>query len=176
VSARNEELLSIAARREPARRISGAVCANALQRCFVTDDPLVVVALPEPPIERRPTIIALTEIWQRIKAPLLDSAARWVDETLRRMFSGYQWRYQRFMEQQHRFFDVKGLTTQGPYSLMLHQVFVDLSLIPQPAHQVGADPMTATCTVAVTPLFRAPIEKTFKEVPFADCIWRYTLF
>lgn len=86
---------------------------------------------------------ALTEIWQRLKAPWLDGAARWVDGTLRRLFSRYHRKYLRFMEEQHRFFDVKGLTTQGPYSLMLYQVFVDLSLAPQPAHQVGADPIRA---------------------------------
>jgi energy-coupling factor transporter ATP-binding protein EcfA2 len=85
----------------------------------------------------------ITGIWQRLQAPWLDQAARWVDTTLRRRLSGYDRRYRRFMVEQHRSFDVKGLTTQGPYSLMLDEVFVDLSLAPQPAHLVRSNPIPA---------------------------------
>ena len=43
---------------------------------------------------------------------------------------------------QHRSFDVKGLTTQGVFTLDLEKVFVDLALAPQSrANRVAADPI-----------------------------------
>lgn len=42
---------------------------------------------------------------------------------------------------EHRNFDVKGLTTQGVYTLELAQVFVELGLGPQTVEQASADPI-----------------------------------
>jgi energy-coupling factor transporter ATP-binding protein EcfA2 len=42
---------------------------------------------------------------------------------------------------QHRSFDVKGLTTQGVYTLELEKVFVDLTIAPQRNKRASTDPM-----------------------------------
>ncbi len=42
---------------------------------------------------------------------------------------------------QHRSFDVKGLTTQGVYTLELENVFVDLALVPQQRQRASSDPL-----------------------------------
>ncbi|KAA3659076.1 MAG: NACHT domain-containing protein, partial [Chloroflexi bacterium] len=42
---------------------------------------------------------------------------------------------------QHRSFDVKGLTTQGVYTLELEKVFVDLTIAPQRKDRASTDPM-----------------------------------
>lgn len=50
--------------------------------------------------------------------------------------------YNQFLSYLHRSFDVKGLTTQGTFTLDLEQVFVDLALAPQPRQQrASSDPM-----------------------------------
>ena len=41
----------------------------------------------------------------------------------------------------HRDFDVKGLSTQGIFTLMLRDVFVELSIAPKTVHHVSADPV-----------------------------------
>ncbi len=57
------------------------------------------------------------------------------------LVSGYRRRYIRYIRQRCRDFDVKGLSTQGPFTLALAQVFVELNLVPQPLHQPSADPV-----------------------------------
>ena len=58
-------------------------------------------------------------------------------------FSNYRKRYLQHLIYRHRNFDVKGLSTQGTYTLKLEQVFVDLSMVPTTAHQASADPVPA---------------------------------
>lgn len=54
----------------------------------------------------------------------------------------YKEEYFRVLHYQHRNFDVKGLTTQGVYTLELEKVFVDLALAPQSrGARVSADPL-----------------------------------
>jgi energy-coupling factor transporter ATP-binding protein EcfA2 len=54
----------------------------------------------------------------------------------------YHRAYNAYLSYQHRSFDVKGLTTQGVYTLELEQVFVDLALAPQIKQQrVSSDPI-----------------------------------
>lgn len=53
----------------------------------------------------------------------------------------YLSRYRHYVLQRHRNFDVKGLATQGLYTLRLQHVFVDLSLGPQAPHWASADPV-----------------------------------
>ncbi len=42
---------------------------------------------------------------------------------------------------QHRYFDVKGLSTQGPFTLQLNRVFVELSVAPRSFHEASANPI-----------------------------------
>jgi energy-coupling factor transporter ATP-binding protein EcfA2 len=60
-----------------------------------------------------------------------------------RLFSKRQYRHQyaEYLIYHHRSFDVKGLTTQGIYTLELAQVFVELGLGMQSANQASADPI-----------------------------------
>lgn len=62
---------------------------------------------------------------------------------IQRIFSLWRSRsdYQEYLLYKHRNFDVKGLTTQGIFTLELEQVFVDLGLGPQARHRMSADPI-----------------------------------
>lgn len=55
--------------------------------------------------------------------------------------SNYKKTYLQHLHYRHRNFDVKGLTTQGTYTLELTRVFVELSIAPRPPHEVGASPI-----------------------------------
>jgi hypothetical protein len=52
-------------------------------------------------------------------------------------------RYREHLVHRHRFFDVKGLSTQGSYTLELARVFVELAIAPRPVHEASADPIQA---------------------------------
>lgn len=60
-----------------------------------------------------------------------------------RFFPNRQYRrqYSEYLNYHHRNFDVKGLTTQGVYTLELAQVFVELGLHRQTADAASADPI-----------------------------------
>ncbi len=62
---------------------------------------------------------------------------------LDRFFPNRQYRrqYAEYLKYHHRNFDVKGLTTQGVYTLELAQVFVELALDRQTAETASADPI-----------------------------------
>lgn len=53
----------------------------------------------------------------------------------------YRKQYLDYLSYRHRNFDVKGLTTQGTFTLELEQVFVDLILGPQTGFDASADPI-----------------------------------
>lgn len=80
---------------------------------------------------------------QKNSNPPLMGAASIRERLLQRIFPERQYRqqYAEFLVYQHRSFDVKGLTTQGVYTLELAQVFVDLGLAPQAPDQASADPI-----------------------------------
>src|SRR5882757_371337 len=59
-----------------------------------------------------------------------------IDAALRRRFSRYGRRYRRFLVAVHHDVDLKGLATRGEYALAMDHVFVDVGLVPRPAHTV----------------------------------------
>lgn len=81
------------------------------------------------------------KVWQKVQDKWVDRLAEWIDLTLQSIFSGYQSKYFTYISYQHRFFDVKGLRTQGPYNLDLEKVFVHLSVDPTPIHQATSNPL-----------------------------------
>jgi len=83
----------------------------------------------------------VTKIWQKLESKWVDRIAEALDAWALELFSNYQKRYLKHVFYQHRAFDVKGLTTQGTYTLELEQVFVELSVEPQPIHLTSADPI-----------------------------------
>ena len=64
-----------------------------------------------------------------------------IDTQAGRRLSGYGPRYSEHLVFRHRNFDVKGLSTQGPYNLDLERVFVSLSIVPQPPQDVSPNPV-----------------------------------
>ncbi len=53
----------------------------------------------------------------------------------------FQKQYSTLLQYQHRDFDIKGLSTQTIHTLNLEQVFVELKLQPQVAHNTSSDPL-----------------------------------
>ncbi len=51
---------------------------------------------------------------------------------------------------QHRYFDVKGLSTKGPHALNLDRVFVELSVAPRSFHEASANPIETVPTALQT--------------------------
>lgn len=80
---------------------------------------------------------------QKNSTSFVPDAASMRERFLSRLFPDrqYRQRYADFLIYQHRSFDVKGLTTQGIYTLELAQVFVDLILAPQTAEMASAAPI-----------------------------------
>ncbi len=70
------------------------------------------------------------KVWQRLETRWADRAADALDGLLTRLISGYRKKYLQHIVYRHRSFDVKGLSTQGPHSLELEHVFVQLSVAP----------------------------------------------
>ncbi|EFH86011.1 protein kinase domain-containing protein [Ktedonobacter racemifer] len=78
-----------------------------------------------------------------LTAPLVavKQIASWLDVRMQWNLSSVHKRYCHYLLSQHRDLDVKGLGTQSMYTLALEQVFVELSMVPTPVHQVSADPL-----------------------------------
>ena len=83
----------------------------------------------------------LTKVWQRITGKWAERLGDWIDLTLQSLFSGYRKRYLEYLVYQHRSFDVKGLSTQGPYNLELEGVYVQLNVDPTATHGASANPL-----------------------------------
>jgi len=83
----------------------------------------------------------ISKVGQKLEGRLVDRFADWIDITLQSMFSHYKSKYLEYMVYQHRVFDVKGLSTQGPYNLELERVYVQLGVDPTPAHEVSSNPI-----------------------------------
>ncbi|MFE0027448.1 NACHT domain-containing protein [Amycolatopsis sp. NPDC059021] len=64
-----------------------------------------------------------------------------LDQPLWRRLFRFDRRYREFVLGSLRFVDLKGLTTIGPYTPQLDEVFVDVGLAPRSPHQVAADPL-----------------------------------
>jgi hypothetical protein len=81
------------------------------------------------------------EIWKRLKDQWIDAAAQALDYRVQEILSGYRKKYLEHLFYECRDFDVKGLTTQGTYTLELQRVFVELSIEPRPPHENISDPI-----------------------------------
>jgi energy-coupling factor transporter ATP-binding protein EcfA2 len=66
------------------------------------------------------------------------------ESSLKIFFKGRDFKKQYFtlIQYQHRDFDIKGLSTQTIHTLDLEQVFVELKLQPQVAHNTSSDPLS----------------------------------
>ncbi|HLO18780.1 MAG TPA: NACHT domain-containing protein [Anaerolineales bacterium] len=83
----------------------------------------------------------LSKVWQRLEVKWADRLSDWIDTTLQGLFSGYKSKYLEYIVYQHRVFDIKGLSTQGPYNLELEKVYVNLEVDPTPVHEASSNPI-----------------------------------
>jgi energy-coupling factor transporter ATP-binding protein EcfA2 len=82
-----------------------------------------------------------TKVWQRVESEWVERVAIKMNTRFQTFVSRYRKRYLQHLFYQHRTFDVKGLTTQGIYTLDLEQVYVELSIAPQALSQMSVDPV-----------------------------------
>ncbi|NPA76741.1 MAG: hypothetical protein GXN93_03230 [Candidatus Diapherotrites archaeon] len=83
----------------------------------------------------------VTDVWGRLREIWSERAAKWIDRRVIALLSRYRKKYEKHLMYRHRDFDVKGLGTQGPYTLELEKVFVELRLQPQAPHKASVDPV-----------------------------------
>ena len=83
----------------------------------------------------------VNKVWLKLEPKWVERTADWLDAKVLSLFSGYRGHYLEYITYQHRAFDVKGLTTQGVYTLELEHVFVQLGIAAAPVDQVPADPL-----------------------------------
>jgi len=74
--------------------------------------------------------VFIAEVWRRIRPLLVEMSVDWVQRVARAFFSRYERDYRKHVYYHCRVFDVKGLSIQGPHSLKLERVFVELSIVP----------------------------------------------
>src|SRR5579871_1454761 len=88
------------------------------------------------------TFVGLTsKIWARVEKTIVDLVGDALDIYLRDFASRYRKRYLEHLQQRHRTFDVKGLSTQGIYALEIEQVYVELTVDPTMASDASINPI-----------------------------------
>ena len=80
----------------------------------------------------------ITGVWQRVREPIIQGTADQILAQIKnnqrnRQYGKHLKPYLKFISFKHRTLDVKGLSTQGQYSLELEKVFVELSISPESA-------------------------------------------
>jgi energy-coupling factor transporter ATP-binding protein EcfA2 len=108
---------------------------------WVMDNPMVTTLLAG--------MVALAigfaaKVWKRLERSWVDSCADYIDATVRRILPRFRRRYYRQLIYRHRFCNVRGLRTQGTYSLELEKIFVQLRIAPQGSGTNSADPLRHT--------------------------------
>lgn len=83
----------------------------------------------------------IKKVWEKLEPTFVDKTAASIENWLGRLSWRYEKTYRQHLIYRHRVFDVKGLTTQGIYSLELNKVFVELSIAPRPPHTVSSNPI-----------------------------------
>lgn len=81
------------------------------------------------------------ELWKRLKDRWLDDIAGWINDRVLEVVSRYRSKYLEHVRYECRDFDVKGLSTQGTYTLELQRVFVELSVDATPVHETSQNPI-----------------------------------
>ena len=85
----------------------------------------------------------LYKVWQRLENDAVEGSANWIKRHTIGFFANHHQKYTKYLSHRHRDFDVKGLSTQGIYTLMLQEVFVELSIAPQTLHDASVNPIQA---------------------------------
>ena len=83
----------------------------------------------------------LTGIWQKLQPLWIEAIANRINQIVRSALSCYHHYYCCYFTYEHRDLDMKGITTQGVYTLGLEDVFVELRIDPKASHFASADPL-----------------------------------
>jgi hypothetical protein len=110
----------------------------AVSTHFVTEHPWWSLALMLIFVVVVCVVYEAAKVWQRLEEPLLDALAERVKQAVRRKLADYDRRYRQYVINQHRDFDVKGLTVQGAFPLELDQIFIELSIDPTTRREMSA--------------------------------------
>ncbi|MFH8369016.1 NACHT domain-containing protein [Streptomyces sp. NPDC018031] len=97
----------------------------------------------------------LVKVYANVSDRWVGRAADALDGRLRRRISRFEREYRAFVLSHHRFIDLKGLATRGDYTPGLEEVFVDVSLVPRPAHEVSAESLAGTRQAGAVPVRRS---------------------
>ncbi|MES4901855.1 MULTISPECIES: NACHT domain-containing protein [unclassified Streptomyces] len=81
------------------------------------------------------------KVYGKVADRWVDRAADAVDRRLKWRISRVERDYRAYVLRHHRFIDLKGLATRGDYTPGLEEVFVDVSLVPRPAHEASQEPL-----------------------------------
>ncbi|CDR09946.1 NACHT domain-containing protein [Streptomyces iranensis] len=81
----------------------------------------------------------LAKVYGKVADRWVERAADAVDRRLRWRLSRFERDYRAYVLSHHRFIDLKGLATRGDYTPGLEEVFVDVSLVPRPAHEASRE-------------------------------------
>lgn len=83
----------------------------------------------------------VSKVWSRTEKTIVELAGDWLDVRIRDVFSGYRKRYLHHIHSRFGASDVKGLVTQGPFSLAVEDIYVELAVSPMQASKVSAHPL-----------------------------------
>lgn len=91
---------------------------------------------------------AWTKAWEQIEPKIVDGLAEWIVSLansawawIRILFSPFRRQYLKQVTYDHRSLNVRGLRTQGAFSIRLEKVFVELRIAPASADQANLDPL-----------------------------------
>ncbi len=107
--------------------IVGGICYWSLNLSLV---PSALIAL---------LVAFFLKVWVILEQKWATSLAGWIDAELRLVFSGFRRRYFRHLVYRHRVFNVRGLRTQGAFTLELENVFVNLKVAHRSVQQLNPD-------------------------------------
>jgi len=95
------------------------------------------------------------KIWSQFEPELLKATTDWVRNFALNFSPGFQKRYNTQVRFDHRVFNVRGLRTQGSYTLDVEQVFVELRIAPSHLQKANTDPLA------------------FKDISGSQPIWEF---
>ncbi|MGC4785041.1 NACHT domain-containing protein [Micromonospora zamorensis] len=83
----------------------------------------------------------LSAVLRNLHDQWVNRAAEALDGWFQRRVSTFTTRYLRYIVASTRYLDVKGLSTQGEYTLEMKDVLVRLALVPTPVHKLSPHPL-----------------------------------
>lgn len=84
----------------------------------------------------------IKKVWERLEPTFVEQSVTSIESWVEQFSWHYEKNYRQYLIYRHRVFDVKGLTTQGPFSLELNNVFVELSIAPRSLRDANKNPLT----------------------------------